>query len=123
MLSGCFEDVPKLYEYLGLTVSFYSDEHLPVHVHGRFERREHRAELVIKDGLVVAVNLGDVPGRAPLRPNELKNFEHLLMARADEMLQKWVAFLSRRRLPQKLSVGESNDRSRYTALESGVSCP
>jgi len=26
--------MPKLYEYLGLDVFFYSNEHQPVHVHG-----------------------------------------------------------------------------------------
>lgn len=26
--------MPKLYEYFGLIVLFYSDEHEPIHVHG-----------------------------------------------------------------------------------------
>ena len=35
--------MPKLYEYLGLDVFFYSNEHQPVHVHGRCQGREGRA--------------------------------------------------------------------------------
>jgi hypothetical protein len=45
--------MPKLYEYLGIIVLFYSNEHEPVHVHGKYQGREMRAELVIRDGRVV----------------------------------------------------------------------
>ena len=31
--------MPKLYEYLGLDVFFYSNEHQPVHVHGKYQGR------------------------------------------------------------------------------------
>ncbi len=29
----------KLYEYFGVLVMFYSNEHEPVHVHGKFQGR------------------------------------------------------------------------------------
>ncbi|HRE09229.1 MAG TPA: DUF4160 domain-containing protein [Ignavibacteria bacterium] len=28
--------MPKLYEYLGIVVMFYSNEHTPIHVHGNY---------------------------------------------------------------------------------------
>jgi hypothetical protein len=28
--------MPKLYEYLGIIIFFYSNEHEPIHVHGRY---------------------------------------------------------------------------------------
>ena len=28
--------MPKIYEYLGILIYFYSNEHEPVHVHGRY---------------------------------------------------------------------------------------
>ncbi|MFM7374615.1 MAG: DUF4160 domain-containing protein [Chthoniobacterales bacterium] len=45
--------MPKLYEYLGLDVFFYSNEHQPVHVHGKYQGREGRAELRIVEGRVI----------------------------------------------------------------------
>ena len=42
--------MPKLYEYFGIIVLFYSNEHEPVHVHGKYQGREMRAEFVIEDG-------------------------------------------------------------------------
>ena len=44
--------MPKLYEYLGILVYFYSNEHEPVHVHGKRQGRESKAELVIENGKV-----------------------------------------------------------------------
>jgi Domain of unknown function (DUF4160) len=89
---ACDNAVPKLYEYLGLTVFFYSDEHLPVHVHGRSERRENRAELIVVDGKIREIKITLVEGRSPLRRSELKDFEKLIEARAQEILLKWVAY-------------------------------
>ncbi|HWX43134.1 MAG TPA: DUF4160 domain-containing protein [Blastocatellia bacterium] len=42
--------MPKLYEYFGIIVLFYSNEHEPVHVHGKRQGRETKAELVIENG-------------------------------------------------------------------------
>jgi len=44
--------MPKLYEYFGLIVMFYANEHEPVHVHGKCLGRESKAELIVLDGLV-----------------------------------------------------------------------
>ncbi len=32
--------MPKLYEYLGIIVLFHSNEHRPIHVHGRYQNRD-----------------------------------------------------------------------------------
>ena len=66
--------MPKLYEYLGIVVLFYSNEHEPVHVHGRRQGRESRAELTLENGRVVQISYTTVRGRRPLSPSELKDF-------------------------------------------------
>jgi hypothetical protein len=38
--------MPKLYEYFGISVFFYADEPLPVHVHGRYGSQETNAEII-----------------------------------------------------------------------------
>src|SRR5438045_6970192 len=70
--------MPKLYEYLGIVVLFYSNEHEPVHVHGRRQGRESRAELTLENGRVVQINYTSVRGRRPLNPSELKDFQTLV---------------------------------------------
>ncbi|MGI4734767.1 MAG: DUF4160 domain-containing protein [Janthinobacterium lividum] len=39
--------MPKLYEYLGLIIFFYSNEHEPIHVHGQYDGRESKAEFLL----------------------------------------------------------------------------
>lgn len=34
--------MPKLYEYFGLIVMFYANEHEPIHVHGKCQGRESK---------------------------------------------------------------------------------
>ncbi|WP_219624880.1 DUF4160 domain-containing protein, partial [Vibrio parahaemolyticus] len=29
--------MPKIYEYLGIILFFYSNEHEPIHIHGKFQ--------------------------------------------------------------------------------------
>ena len=43
------ETMPTLYEYFGLLIFFYSDEHLPIHVHGKYQRRESKAEILVRN--------------------------------------------------------------------------
>ena len=58
--------MPKLYEYFGLIVMFYANEHDPVHVHGKLQGRESRAEIILIDGLVNEIRFKETTGRQPL---------------------------------------------------------
>jgi len=84
--------MPKLYEYLGLVVFFYANEHEPVHVHARSQGRESRAELVLVNGRVVDVRFGSVAGHEPLSRLEGRRFEELVHAKADDIVARWIDF-------------------------------
>ena len=47
--------MPKLYEYFGLVVFFYTNEHQPVHVHGEFQNGFARAEIFLKEGKIIRI--------------------------------------------------------------------
>jgi hypothetical protein len=84
--------MPKLYEYLGLDVFFYSNEHQPVHVHGKYQGREGRAELRIVEGRVVGIDFMPQPGRPPMKRGEMQQFRALVEAKAEDIVQKWVDY-------------------------------
>jgi hypothetical protein len=84
--------MPKLYEYFGIIVLFYSNEHEPVHVHGKYGRREMRAEFVIQDGRVIEIRYVPVRGRRPLEGTQLHDFQTLTRHLADEIVQKWIDY-------------------------------
>lgn len=84
--------MPKLYEYFGLVVLFYANEHEPVHVHGKCQGRECRAEIIVLDGCIVEIRFLAQKGRRPLSESEMRNFQALVRAKADEIIQKWIDF-------------------------------
>ena len=80
--------MPKLYEYFGLIVMFYANEHEPVHVHGKCQGRESKAEIIVLNGVVTEIRYSEVDGRAPLEFREMKDFQELVSVRANDIVQK-----------------------------------
>ena len=70
--------VPKLYEYFGLIVLFYSNEHEPIHVHGKYQERESKAEIIFENGKFVEVRISEVTGKRPLDRQRLALFQQLV---------------------------------------------
>ena len=53
---------------------FYANEHEPVHVHGKSQGREARAEIIVINGIVSEIRYDSVLGRAPLESNKMRFF-------------------------------------------------
>ena len=67
--------MPKLYEYMGIVIWFFSDEHNPIHVHARYGENEVKVNLYEKDGIVYDVNYVEVSGKfSPAKMRDLKIF-------------------------------------------------
>src|ERR1017187_4548425 len=84
--------MPKLYEYFGLRVYFYANEHEPVHVHGFYQGRESKAELVIANGVIVGTRILRVAGMESLKGNALADFKLLISRKAEDIVRKWIEF-------------------------------
>ena len=69
---------------------FYSNEHEPIHVHGKCQGRESKAEFIIENGRVVEIIYSSVKGRRSLSKSEMNNFQTLTEHYADEIVQKWI---------------------------------
>jgi len=55
--------MPKLYSYFGIIIMFYSNEHEPIHVHGKYQGSESKAEFIIEDGEVKEIRIKAVKGK------------------------------------------------------------
>jgi len=84
--------MPQLYEYFGLAVFFYTNEHEPIHVHRRFQGCHARAEIILKDGKVLRVAFSNVKGKPPLASGKMKDFRVLVRAKADDIVRRWVEY-------------------------------
>jgi len=85
-------DMPKIYVYLGIVILFYSNEHEPVHVHGKYQGRESKAELIIENEKVVDILIKPVRGRKPLPANILKTFNEFVSIYSDKIVRKWIDY-------------------------------
>jgi hypothetical protein len=84
--------MPKLYEYFGLIILFYSNEHEPVHVHGKYQGYESKAEFIIVEGEIVEIRYSSVRGKKPLSRKQLQDFQAVVEQYAEEIVQKWVDY-------------------------------
>jgi len=84
--------MPKLYEYLGLIILFYSNEHEPIHVHCKFQGKESKANILFENGKFIRVEISNVQGKEPLDAVNLKKFKKFVEIYRDDIVRKWVDF-------------------------------
>ena len=84
--------MPKLYEYFGLIILFYSNEHEPIHVHGKYQDKESKAEIIFENGKFKEIIIRDVIGKEPLDVKNLKKFKMIVELYRDDIVRKWVDF-------------------------------
>lgn len=89
--------MPKLYEYLGIVIFFYANEHKPIHVHARKGEYESKAEIMVVDGEVEEIIIKNVEKRRPLKGKDLKNFKVFLQHYAAAVVTKWIEYFVYRR--------------------------
>jgi len=84
--------MPKIYEYLGILILFYSNEHEPIHVHGKHDGFESKAEFYLMDGKIVEIKIKSIKGLRPLTDGKLNDFKDFLEKYADKIVQKWIDY-------------------------------
>jgi len=84
--------MPKIYEYLGILIFFYSNEHEPVHVHARYGSQESRAEFLIIDGKIDEILIKPIKTSKPLTGNKLNDFKDFLESYGDKIVEKWIDY-------------------------------
>ena len=53
IITFCNIVMPKIFEYLGIIIMFYSNEHEPIHIHGQRGEYESKAEFYIENGEII----------------------------------------------------------------------
>lgn len=84
--------MPKIFEYLGIIVFFYSNEHEPIHVHGRHNGCESKAEFYIVNGKIHEIVVKSVKGYKPLTSSKLNDFKLFLEVYANKIVEKWIDY-------------------------------
>ncbi len=84
--------MPKIFEYLGIMIFFYSNEHEPIHVHATKGGFESKAEFYIVDGEISEIKITNISGAHPLKGKDQKDFEFFLKKYAYKIVEKWITY-------------------------------
>jgi hypothetical protein len=71
---------------------FYSDEHEPIHVHGKYEDTESKAEIIFENGKFKEIQIKEVKGKQSLDPKNIKKFKKIVEIYRDDIIRKWIDF-------------------------------
>jgi len=84
--------MPKIFEYLGILMFFYSNEHEPIHVHAKKGEFESKAEFFIINGVISEIKITAIKGSKPLIGKDLKDLKVFLENYSDKIVEKWINY-------------------------------
>ncbi|MET2901124.1 DUF4160 domain-containing protein [Vibrio rotiferianus] len=87
--------MPKIYEYLGIVLFFYSNEHEPIHIHGKFQGKESKAEIHLKNGRITRVVVKDKG--TGLESKKKREFQDFIHCYAEDIVDKWVDYFVKKK--------------------------
>jgi hypothetical protein len=71
---------------------FYSHEHDPIHIHGKYQDKESKAEIIFENGKFKEIIVKEVAGKEPLDTQNLKKFRTIVELYRDDIVHKWIVF-------------------------------
>ena len=83
--------MPKIYEFLGIFIFLWSDDHAPIHFHARHQEYEMIIEIKFKDGKPF-FSFKSVKGRKSFPPAKLKQLKKFVHTYYREMVRKYELF-------------------------------
>ncbi|WP_220458600.1 DUF4160 domain-containing protein [Vibrio diabolicus] len=74
---------------------FYSNEHEPIHIHGKFQGKESKAEIHLKNGRITRVAVKDKG--TGLESNKKREFQYFVHCYAEDIVDKWVDYFVKKK--------------------------
>ena len=84
--------MPKIYEYLGIVFFFYSNEHLPIHIHAKFAEFETKFDLIFENGILLNILSKKVRKKEKLPSNKEKDAIEFISTYYLGITEKWNQF-------------------------------
>jgi hypothetical protein len=85
---------PKILTYKGITLRFFSHEHLPPHVHAEYQDKfSIKVEFELKGEKIVKIQYKNVRGKLPFPVSQMHDLELLVERYKFDIVDDWIAFL------------------------------
>ena len=80
--------MPTLYEYMGIEISFWSNEHYPIHIHAEYNGAEMKVSFFLEEGNIYRTTFKAGKGNFP--PAKLKNLKKFVAVYKTEIINAWT---------------------------------
>jgi hypothetical protein len=80
--------MPKIFQYLNYIIRFYSNDHLPIHVHVQNGQAESKVDFLIEGNKVTLV-FKRIRGKTPLTEQQSREVGVFLKEYHSEIIEKW----------------------------------
>jgi hypothetical protein len=92
--------MPKIFEYIGYILFFYSNEHEPMHVHVQYGEFHSRIDLLFENGKLKMITHQTVKGYKPIPGGKQKAINKFLKKYHNEIINKWTDFFILHKKPR-----------------------
>ena len=92
--------MPKIFEYIGYILFFYSNEHEPVHVHVQHGEYQSKIDLIFENGKLKTIIYRPVKGYTPISSERQKEINKFLRKYHQEIIDKWTDFFILHKKPK-----------------------
>lgn len=82
--------MPKLYEYLGIVIFFYSEDHKPIHIHANYDGNNMKVSFFIKDEKIYRITYQEINGK--FSSSKLKHLKAFINAFKEDIVKTWIDF-------------------------------
>ena len=80
--------MPVIYEYLGIIIGFYTNDHEPIHIHATYGKAVVKVVLHTKDGKVYRTTYQKV-SKEPFPPAKMTQLKDFVAKHKEAMLFAW----------------------------------
>jgi len=84
--------MPTLFEYLGIVIKFFSNEHLPIHIHALYKDCEVKVEIHLKNKEIEKIRYLSVKSKKEFPTSKLKQLKKLIEVEKYEIVTLWIRF-------------------------------
>jgi hypothetical protein len=84
--------MPKIFEYIGYILFFYSNEHAPIHVHIQYGEFQSKIDLLFEDGKLKAIIYKTVKGYRPIPAQKQNEVNRFVRKYHNQIIDKWTDF-------------------------------
>ena len=82
--------MPIVYEYLGIIIRFFSNEHEPIHIHADYNGATVKVSLFVKNGVVYRVTYKEIKGT--FNNAKLFDLKHFVQVNKNALLFAWKQY-------------------------------